>query len=268
MIRTLYPFVLFLALNLLFMLGLNLTSCKNGSTKANSVPKQEKKSAGRISKIEINEFGKTSILNFSYDKQIVNIEMQPAKGNVDARLEFDDQNLLQEVISGRSRIQYLYDGTGRKIGMLSGNGSQQVMFEYDDGKISAQHNFVGRDTVASYYYEYLEDSPTKVRIEAGNQAAREYTLYYLNEQNSLSGFNEMILPSEIVNQLGFPAMYGEKYLRRAKRTDEQANKDQPLKESYTPPLNDIVFTVHRSGNQETLKLVSDGTREWNAKIHW
>ena len=194
--------------------------------------------------------------------------MQPAKGNIDVRLEFNDQNRLQEVISGKSRIQYLYDANGRKIGMISGNGSQQVMFEYEAGNIVAQHNFIGRDTVTSYYYEYLDDRPTKVRIESKNQEDRTYTLYYLSKENTLSGFNEMVFPSEIVNQLGFPAMYGETYLRRARRTDDQANKDQPLTEDYMPPLNDIIFTVYKSGNQETLKLVSDGSRQWNAKILW
>ncbi len=254
----------------LFTLALTLLmffSCSEDKTPEPA--KQETENAdGRISKIEITEFGKTTNLKMSYEKDVINIEFQPYKGNVESRIELNDRNQIREIISGARRIQYLYDENGRLFGIFSDDGVQQIMFDYDDDNIVAQHTIHGNDTMVSFRYSYKDGLPSEVDIKGRFPYHRKYRLDYTDIDNQLSGFNEMVLPAETSGLLGIPAMYGKKYLKRAIRIDSGTVEYEPLSEEYTPNLEMIEFEITSSGKQEELKLVSDGTRQWSAKIFW
>lgn len=237
----------------------------------NSDTKTEKRledHSDRISKIEITAFGKTTTLSMKYEKDAVNIEFQPYQGNVESRVEWNDRKQIREVISGPSRIQYLYDDNGRQMGVFVDNGLQQIMFDYEENDIVAQHSIRGNDTVVSFFYSYSDGLPSEVEIKDKSTYYRKYQLEYSEIDNSLTGFNELILPIEISGLLGIPATYGEKFLKKATRIDSGAAVDPQLQEGYTPKLDAVEFEISKSGKQETLKLVSDGTRQWSAAIHW
>lgn len=249
-------------------LAINLLSCKNDAASVGENSTHAEPNQKAISKIEITEFGKTTSLTMKYNKNVISIEFQPYEGNVESRIELNKNKQIQEVISGTQRIQYLYDESGRKIGIISGNGMQQIMFDYQGQNISAQHTIVGNDTVVSHFYQYQNGQPTGVQVIARGFENRTYRLEYSNTNNALTGFNEMILPTEISALLGIPATYGKKYLKKAIRSDNQANIQKPLNEQYVPQFDVVEFEITKTGKQETLNLVSDGSRQWNAVIHW
>lgn len=268
MFKTLFPFALFAALNVAAIFLVGLLSCENKQQKEPKPTQEKAEASEKISKIEISEFGKVTSLNMKYDKNVINIEFQPYKGNVESRIELNDQQQIQEIISGTNRIQYLYDDNGRQFGILNNGGIQQIMFDYDGENIAAQHTIRGNDTTVSFRYTYVNGLPSEVEIEGKYPYYRKYELTYSDVDNQLSGFNEMILPAETSAMLGIPALYGKKYLRKAVRVDASAAKPEELKEGYTPRFEVIEFEITRSGKQEELKLVTDGSRQWSAKIFW
>jgi hypothetical protein len=229
---------------------------------------QSTKTEKRISKIEISQFGKITQLLMGYENDVISIEFQPYQKNVEARIELNSRKQIREIISGSSRIQYLYDENGREIGIFSDNGQQQIMFDYDGDNISHQYTISGNDTVVKFRYTYSNGLPSEVEIIGAYPYYRKYDLHYSDVDNSLSGFNELILPAESVSLLGIPAMYGKKYLLRAVRTDAEAATQAPLQEKYTPSFQELVFEVSKSGKQEALNLISDGSRQWSAVIYW
>lgn len=229
---------------------------------------KKKKGPERISKIEISQFGKVTQLLMNYEKDVINIEFQPYEGNVEARIELNERKQIREILSGPSRIQYLYDENGREVGIFSDNGQQQIMFDYDGENISHQFTINGNDTVVKFRYSYVNGSPSEVEIIGAYPFYRKYKLEYSDKENSLSGFNELILPSETVSMLGIPAMYGKKYLTRATRIDDKAGEKAPLQEGYTPSFEELTFDISKSRKKETLKLTSDGSRQWSAVIYW
>ncbi|XOV66000.1 MAG: hypothetical protein ACFHU9_10225 [Fluviicola sp.] len=246
----------------------NLVSCTTNEP-SNPLKTEETSNAeGKISKVDIQAYGKVTELKMSYEKNVINIEFQPYKGNMDSRVELNKKGQIREVISGAQRMQYLYDDQGRNFGIFTGNGTQQIMFDYHEDQIVAQHSIVGNDTVVSYLYEYENDMPSRVSVHPINGNDRIYLLEFSTIDNALTGFNEMVLPAEIGAILGIPAMYGKKYLKKATRIDEGLLESEPLTENYTPALESVQFEIARSGKQETLKLVSDGSRQWSATIHW
>ena len=268
MFRSLFPFAFFIALSFTAFLVFNLMSCKNEKKPSDAKTEKTETSEDRISKIEITEFGKVTTLAMSYEKDAISIEFQPYKGNVESRIELNKDKQIREIISGSQRIQYLYDEEGRQIGIFNGNGTQQIMFDYEGENISAQHTIMGNDTVISFFYTYEDGLPAELEIKGKVPYSRTYKLEYTDIKNQLSGYNEMVLPAETSGLLGIPAMYGEKYLKKATRIDAGAAKDEPLKESYTPSFEVVEFEISKTGKQEVLKLVSDGSRQWNATIHW
>ncbi|MCR9170978.1 MAG: hypothetical protein NXI10_00685 [bacterium] len=268
MFRILFRFALFVALNLIALLGIGLLSCKNDATKAPLKAKDEVEKVQRISKIEITEFGKTTTLKMTYEKNVINIEFQPYKKNVEARIELNKDQQIREIISGTQRIQYMYDENGRKMGIFSDKGMQQIMFNYEGENITSQHNIFGNDTLVSYYYRYENEVPNQVKINGKQSYTRTYDLIYSDVENALSGFNEMVLPAELSGLLGIPAMYGKKYLLKAVRIDTGVTDDEPLQEGYTPKFEEVTFEISKTGKHEAIKLVSDGTRQWSAKITW
>ena len=232
----------------------------------NNAPK--KKTEERISKIEISQFGKITQLFLNYEKDVVNIEFHPYNGNMDARIEFNDQKQIREIISGANRIQYLYDDKHREIGIFTNDGAQQLMFEYDGENISHQYTVNGRDTVVKFRYQYTNGLPSVVEIVGAYPYYRKYTLEYSDIPNALTGFNELILPPELINLLGLPALYGKKYLKRAVRVDDGVSSTAPLEETYTPAMKEVTFDIAKTDTQETLTLTSDGTRQWATVIYW
>ena len=247
-----------------------LISCNPSEAESNTMGEiiELEPSKKQISKIEISQFGKITQLKMNYSKDAVNIEFEPYQGNVEARVEFNDQEQIREIISGPSRIQYLYDEKNLEIGIFANSGDQQIMFKYEGEDIVNQFTMVGNDTVAKFRYEYQNGLPSSVEVVGAYPYFRKYKLEYTDIDNSLSGFNELILPSELIALLGIPAMYGNKYLKSAVRIDAQANKNRSLQESYTPAMEEIRFDIVKSGNHETLKLTTDGSRQWSAVIHW
>lgn len=254
-----------------FVLTLLLTlfaACSDGEKDSKSKSEKVEETEERISKIEIIEFGRMTTLKMKYSKNAVNIEYEPYEGNVEARIEMNKDKQIREILSGRQRIQYIYDDNGKQIGILSGSGIQQIMFDYEGDNIVAQHTIQGNDTIVSFLYAYANGLPTEVEIKGMMAYHRKYKLEYSDIKNQLSGFNEMILPVEISSLLGIPAIYGKNYLQKATRIDAGAATNEPLKENYTPKFEVVEFAITKSGKQEALKLVSDGTRQWSARIHW
>lgn len=233
-----------------------------------SASTQETKKEPQISKIEISQFGKVTNLIMGYSNDAVNIEFQPYQGNVEARIEFNERKQIREIISGASRIQYLYNEGDQEIGIFSNNGLQQIMFEYVDGNVTNQYTINGNDTVVKFRYQYANGVPTVVEIVGAYPYYRKYELEYSDIDNSLTGFNELVLPPELVSLLGIPAIYGKKFLKKAVRVDGQATEQEPLQETYTPSMQEVNFEISKSGKQETLKLTSDGSRQWSAVIYW
>lgn len=245
-----------------------LASCGN-STSSLDKGAPEKKEKHRISSVEISQFQKVTTLQMKYSKDgTVNITIQPFNGNADARLEFNRQNQIREIISGASRIQYVYGESDRKIGLFADQGQSQIMFEYEGDLIVAQHTIVGNDTVGTCRYTYKEKVPVGVEVIGRDNYFRSYSLSYFDTKNPFSNFYEMILPTELSGLLGIPAIYAENYLQSAKRNDVKANEQETLKESYIPSPKEILFEIESSGKQETLKYVTDGSRQWSATIRW
>ena len=239
----------------------NTPSSQNGIAEGNE--KQQ------ISSVEISQFQKVTTLQMKYNRDgAVNITVQPFNGNADARLEFNEQQQIREIISGASRIQYLYGENNRKMGIISDQGRSQIMFEYEGDLIVAQHTIVGNDTVGSYLYTYREKVPVRVEVSGRDNYYRSYILSYFDTKNPFSNFYEMILPTELSGLLGIPAIYAENYLQSAKRNDLKANEQETLKESYAPSPMEILFEIDTTGRQETLKYVTDGSRQWSATILW
>jgi hypothetical protein len=220
-----------------------------------------------ISEIIIAAFSSDTHLTFTYKTDhTVAITFKPGKGNVDARLQFNEKNEILEMISGRERMQYLYDDERRCFGILLGNGQSQVMFDYEGDNRVAQYTLRGNDTVARYHYDYANGQPKTVTIEGKNNYFRKYDLTYSNYDNDVSGFYEMVFPSDITSQLGIPALYGKKYLSKAIRTDEKADQHPKLTQNYIPKHDTIQFEVVKSSEETWISLTSDGTRNWSVKL--
>lgn len=248
---------------LLFLAGCGETTKE--SERDETVELSEK----RISEISISEFQKTTNLAMKYSESgVVNITFRPNDRNVDARIEYNDKRLLSEVISGKSRIQYLYADGGKRIGIIEGSGRSQIMFEYEGDNIVAQYTILGNDTVGNYQYKYKDGLPFMVEISGVNAYYRTYDLIYTDVPNSLTNFYEMIFPSDLTGQLGIPALYGDYYLKSAIRVDSGAARPQELQETYVPQQHEITFEISSKGKQENLKLTSDGSRQWSAVISW
>lgn len=251
--------------------ALVLQACSDTSDNETSGHSDEKKAVKlppKISKIEITQFGEKNILLMKYNGNVVNIEMQPARTNIDARIEFNDNDQIREIIAGSNRIQYLYDDQNRRFGIVSGNAQQQIMFKHENGLITHQYTIRGNDTIGKFRYTYENGIPITVDIVGAYPYYRKYKLEYSDVDNALSGFNELILPADIITLLGIPAVYGKKYLIKATRIDSEAASDVPLQENYSPPMKEVRFEITKAGKQETLNLVSDGTRQWSATIQW
>ncbi|GAB5417396.1 MAG: hypothetical protein Crog4KO_29780 [Crocinitomicaceae bacterium] len=252
------------------LIALLLFSCGDDAESETTTKRsnQKVKTEDRISKIEISQFGKSTNLIMQYSNDAVNIEFQPYQDNVEARIEFNEDKQIREVISGPSRIQYIYNNSGQEIGIFSNNGQQQIMFEYDGENLTNQYTINGNDTVVKFRYQYVDGVPSVVEIVGAYPYYRKYELEYSDIDNALTGFNELVLPSELVSLLGIPAIYSKKYLKKAVRVDAQSNEQEPLQESYTPSMQEVIFEISKTGKQETLKLTTDGSRQWSAIIYW
>jgi len=257
-------------LSLLFcVLSLLVFSCGDNS-KDEPVEKQKPEATERISGISISEFGKTTSLLMDYkDNGAVSIAFSPNNGkNLDARIEFNEKKKLREVISGKSRLQYLFADGGRRVGIIEGSGQSQIMFDYEGDNITAQYTILGNDTVGTYKYHYKNGMPHTVDIIGVNGYYRSYILTYSDVPNSLTNFYEMVFPADLTGQLGIPALYGKFYLKNALRVDPKAAQSLDLQENYIPQNSEFVFEINDTEKQETLKLISDGTRQWSATIQW
>lgn len=245
-----------------------ITSC-NSNNEEESLTDIEKKFEGRISSIEISEFKKKRVLDFEYMADgKVNINYgEGGRVNYSIHSEYNDQKRLTEMISGKDRIQYIY-GPGNTLISINYVGKYKLIeFTYDDQeRVRTETITITGRTSSSYEYSYEGTSkiPDKVLMTAFSGLKNEFKLTYSDVNNALTNSIETVLPENVVYWLGRHTMYGEKYLEKAELIWKDDIEEHPDLSVFV--YSDVRFSISSKNGVDFLKFVTDGTRDWSAKV--
>ena len=242
-------------------------ACSN--EKAPETEQEEKSDDPRLVSIEISEFKNKKMMVFEYSGDgSVNINYNAGnRMNYTIHTEFNDQKRLTEMISGKERIQYIYGPGNTVISMNFAGEGKRVEFTYDDkNRVSTEAVIISGRTSSSYQYSYKGSStlPEKVSMKTNTGLQKEYKLTYSSVDNAFTNKVETILPEDLVYWLGWHTMYGDKFIEKA----ELVSSDTPEIQDSLPQIFHTRFQFKISSKDGTrrLKLVTDGTRDWSAKV--
>lgn len=250
------------------LIALTSVSCENEKPKE---PKKVSQSKERISSVKVLFGANLSGYTFHHNSDgSLRIDADNQRQNVSMLINYNETHQITQLISGKERIEYIYDPNGNISLIEMAGKSHEISFAYNNKKqVVSQFNVFGTDTVERYTYGYKNDVLHTVRMQSRFGYDLEFQLQFDTLQNPFSNVFEWVYPQEMYWYVGLPALYSANNLISARLThDRSSSKVDENKLFHNKAFEGFSIVVSQSQRRTQISTNLASGSTWSVEINY